>query len=237
MEDHPRLRAVTRWSGRRPTQLAFEALGYTLHRTWQDRVIQCCGDEQSDLVNRYRDDCALETMQSLGQSNPDQRMFLIEPQYRSAFLDELFVARDFVEPKFRYPPLIKCLFFRAKRIWVDAEFRESERAFFDRAHQTERERFSVETTGWTGRKRDVIPFADASCKALDFKPLAKCWRKRAGNPIFEVGVDLGGNPCCITPPLKFRIFHKKRAEVRIRFAGQHGPRPSSAEIRGVRALL
>jgi len=179
-----------------------------LHRTEQDRIIEFCGKEQSSLINRYWDETALETMQSLGRSDPDQRFFMIEPECRSAFLDELFAARDFVEAPFRFPPLVKCLFHRTKRVWLDREFREAEVAFFDRAREAERDRFAVQTTGWTGRKRDVIPFADVFCKELGFKPLRKCWRKSVGDLVFEVGVDLGGtHSYYITPPMKFRIFH------------------------------
>ncbi|CCD85076.1 hypothetical protein BRAD285_3500 [Bradyrhizobium sp. ORS 285] len=207
MSGHPLLRAVTTWSGRQPTQVAFEALGFGLHRIWQDRVVQFCGEEQSNLVNRYWDETARETMQTLGKSAPDQRVFQIEPEYRSSFLDELFAARDFLEPDYPYPSLIKCLFHRFKRIWVDTAFREAEVAFFDEAHKAETDRFAVQTTGWTGRKREVIPFVDAFCKSLDFKALRKCWRKNIGDLVFEVSVDLGGNPSCITPPLKFKIYH------------------------------
>ena len=127
MEEHPLLRAVANWPGRGPTQLAFEALGFSIHRARQNRIIQFCGDQQSDLLNRYWDEVAMETMQSLGQGDPDERAFAIRPAYRSAFLDELFAARDFVELPFRYPPLVKCMFEYIKRIYLDREFRERER--------------------------------------------------------------------------------------------------------------
>jgi hypothetical protein len=208
MDSHPLLRAVTSWPGRRSTELAFEALGFTLHRTWQNRIIQFCGEEKSALLNRYWDDTALETMQSLGRSSPDQRAFTIQPTYCSPFLDELFTARDFLEPNYPYPRLIACLFYRAKRILTDPDFREGEVAFFDAAQRAEIDRLEFDTTGWSGRKRDVIPFADKVCSGLGFAPRRRTWRKTiAGQLVFEVGVDLGGNPYCITPPLKFSIFH------------------------------
>src|SRR5438445_11191061 len=87
MEDHPLLRAVAKWPGRGPTQLAFEALGFTIHRESQSEIMQFCGEQQSQLINRYWDEIALETMQCLGRCNPDQRWFAIQPEYRSAFLD------------------------------------------------------------------------------------------------------------------------------------------------------
>src|SRR5688572_17710933 len=121
MEEHPLLRAVTNWPGRVPTQLAFEALGFSIHRAWQNEIIQFCGEPQSPLLNRYWDEVALETMQSLGQGNPDTRAFIVQPRNRSAFLDELFAARDFVEPPFKSPPLVRCLFEHAKKVWEDRE--------------------------------------------------------------------------------------------------------------------
>ena len=140
MEGHPLLRVVENWQGRGPTQLAFEARGFTIHKARQSRIIQFCGEQQSHLLNRYWDEVALETMQSLGQGNPDTRGFVIQPRYRSVLLDELFAARDFVEPPFRSPPLVKCLFDRSKRIYLDAEFRENEVAFFSHLQKVEGER-------------------------------------------------------------------------------------------------
>ena len=202
------LRAVANWPGRGPTQLAFEALGFSIHRARQNRIIQFCGDQQSDLFNRYWDEVAMETMQSLGQGDPDERAFAIRPAYRSAFLDELFAARDFVELPFRYPPLVKCMFEYIKRIYLDREFREREAAFFRNLQKLESERLGIQTTGWSGRKRDVVPFVEQFCAALAFERHRNRWRKKAeGGLIFEVGVFLGGNPYCVGwPPLIFKCF-------------------------------
>jgi len=209
MEEHPLLLAIASWPGRSPTQLAFESLGFAIHKARQSRIIQFCGEQQSHLLNRYWDEVSLETMQSLGQGNPDTRGFVIQPRYRSVFLDELFAARDFVELPFRSPPLVKCLFDRTKKIYFDAEFRENEVAFFRQLQKLESERLGIQTTGWSGRKRDVIPFVEQFCTALAFQRHGKRWRKKAdGGLVFEVGVDFGGNPYCIgRPPLIFRIFH------------------------------
>lgn len=210
MEEHPLLRAVASWPGRGPTQLAFEALGFSIHRARQNRIIQFCGDQQSDLLNRYWDEVATETMQSLGQGAPDQRAFVIQPQYRSTFLDELFAARDAVELPFRYPPLVKCLFEYHKRIYLESEFRENEVAFFSRLRNLESKRLGIQTTGWSGSKRDVVPFVEQFCAALAFERHRNRWRKKAeAGLVFEVGVFLGGNPYCVGwSPLIFRIFHK-----------------------------
>jgi hypothetical protein len=98
------LDVLANWPGRVSTQLAFEARGFLVHRAWQNRTIEFCGEDQADLLNRYWDEVALETMRCAGKLRSEMRYFGIEPKYRSAFLDELFAARDFVEPPFQAPP-------------------------------------------------------------------------------------------------------------------------------------
>lgn len=208
MEDHPLLRTLAKWQGRGPTQRSFEALGFSLHKAWQNRMLNFCGEQRSLLINRYWDEVAIETMLSLGQGDPDQRVFAIKPEYRSALLDELFAARDFVELPFRYPPLVKCLFEYSKKIYVDLAFREQEMTFFRNLQNTEGERLGIQTAGWTGKKRDVVPIVDQFCTALAFERRRNRWRKVIeDNVVFEVGVDTRGSPLCITPPLVFSIFH------------------------------
>jgi hypothetical protein len=73
---------------------------------------------------------------------------------------ELFAARDFVEPPFQAPPLVRCLFEHLKKAWFDAEFRNSEAAFIGMQKKQESERLGIQTAGWTGKKRDVLPFSD-----------------------------------------------------------------------------
>ncbi len=208
MEDHPLLNVVANWPGRVSTQLAFEARGFLVHTAWQNRMIEFCGEHQADLLNRYWDEVALETMRCAGKVISDQRIFGIEPKYRSAFLDELFAARDFVEPPFRYPPLIRRLFEHIKKTGVDAEFRMSEAAFIKKQTKEESERLGIRTTGWTGKKRDVIPFIDEFCLAQAFERRRNRWHKNLScGLVFEVSTDLGGSPYCTQMPLIFRIFH------------------------------
>jgi hypothetical protein len=209
MEPHRLLRRMETWPGRRPTQLAFEARGYSLHRAWQARVIASCGEEETDILNRYWDDVAVETMQSLGRGDPDTRSFMVQPRYRSRLLDELFLNRVVEEP-FRAPPLMSCLFERYKKIYFDAAFREGETAFFRSLHKPESERLGIRPVNWSGKKRDFIPFADEFCIALGFKRRRNRWLKPSagfGDTLtFEVGIDTGGNPYCIRPPVTFRIY-------------------------------
>lgn len=250
-DDHPLLRAVATWLGRRPTQLAFEARDFALHRAWQDRVIEFCGQGQSCLLNRYWDEVAQETMQCLGRGVPDTRAFVIQPCQRSKFLDELFTARDFLEPEYPSPPLIKCLFEYDKRLLRDAEFRETERAVFVDLQRAESERLGIDATGWSGKKCDAIPFVDQFCSALDFERRSKRWRKKSNRGlVFEIGVDLGGQPYRVTVPLKYQIYHSDDKKVVFDITGdavfqhmipgsflyRHGRSPSEWVL-GIRAYL
>ena len=213
MDDHPILEVLASWPGRVSTQLAFEARGFLIPRARQDRMIAFCGEHQADLLNRYWDEVALETMRSAGMVNSDPRVFRIEPEYRSDFLDKLFAARDFLELPYRNPPLVKCLFEYMKRNNSDAEFRESEMARERELQKREGERLQIQTTGWTGKKRGVIPFVDEFCTTLDFAHRRRRWQKKLDcRAVFEVSLDLGGNPQRIGSPLVFRIFHEDDPE-------------------------
>jgi len=178
MDDHPILEVLASWPGRVSTQLAFEARGFSIPRVRQNRMIEFCGGHQADLLHRYWDEVALETMQSAGKVYSDSRMFLIEPKYRSAFLDELFAARDFVEPPYRNPPLVKCLFEYMKRNNSDSEFRDVEMAFIREQQKREGERLRIQTSGWTGKKRGIIPFVGEFCTTLGFVHRRNRWQKK-----------------------------------------------------------
>lgn len=208
-EDHPLLRALTAWPGRTATQIAFEALGFSLHRAYQNEIIQFCGEHQSQLLGRYWDEVALETMLSIGKCHSDIRHFAIQPQYRSAFLDELFAARGPIELPYRYPPLLRCLFEHHKKVWEDREFRENRSALFRRARATEAERLAIDAKDGLKKKKDVIPFLEQFCSALGFEGYSRNrWRKKTDSGlVFEIGVWLGGNMFRMWSPLKFRIFH------------------------------
>ncbi|WP_229197506.1 hypothetical protein [Bradyrhizobium acaciae] len=208
IENHPLLKVLANWPGRVSTQLAFETRGFLVHRARQNRMIEFCGQHQAELLNRYWDEVALETMRCAGKVISDQRIFGIEPKYRSTFLDELFATRDFVEPPFRYPPLVRCLFEHIKKTGHDAEFSTNEAAFIRNQKKHESERFGIQTTGWTGKKRDVIPFIDEFCSAQAFERRRHRWHRNLDcGLVFEVGADLAGSQYCTQMPLIFRIFH------------------------------
>jgi len=82
-----------------------------------------------DLLNRYWDEVAMETIGSVGQGDPNVRRFNIQPKYHSEFLDELVEKIDFAKPPFRYPPPIRCLFEFTKRLYNDREFSFDEALF------------------------------------------------------------------------------------------------------------
>jgi len=208
MEDHPLLTALANWPGRVATQLAFEARGFAVHRAWQKRMIEFCGENQADLLNRYWDEVALETMRCAGKVLSEIRYFGIEQGYRSAFLDELFAAMDFKEPPFKAAPLIKCLYEHMKKTWFDREFANGEAAFIRTQKRQEGERLGIRTEGWTGKKRDVLSFIEAFSPAHGFKRRRNRWYKNLDcGLVFEIGTDLGGSAYCTQMPLMFRIFH------------------------------
>lgn len=207
-EDHPLLTALANWPGRVATQLAFEARGFAVHRAWQNRMIAFCGENQADLLNRYWDEVALETMRCAGKVISETRHFGIESKYRSAFLDELFAVRDFVGPPFQVAPLVRGLYEHLKKTWFDREFANSELAFIRTQKRRESERLGIQTTGWTEKKRDVLPFIDEFSSALAFKRRRNRWHRNLdGGLVFEVTTDLGGSRYCTQMPLMFRISH------------------------------
>lgn len=208
MTEHALLDELSRWAGRRPIQTAFETRGFLVHKSWQTRAIQFCGGEKSSLLNRYWDEVAMETIGCAGQGDPNARCFGIQPKYRSAFLDELAAKVDFAEPPFRSFPLIKCLFEYRKKLTYDREFLFDEAAFFGNLKYLESVRLSIQTAGWSGKKRDAIPFVDTFASALGFERHRNRYRKKVENGlVFDIGVDVGGRPDSVSLPLIFSIFH------------------------------
>lgn len=218
MAEHPLLEALSKWVGRGPTQQAFEKKGFLVHKSWQSRIIQFCGDEKSDLLNRYWDEVAMETIGSVGQGDPNARRFTIQPKYHSQFLDEIVAKIDFAEPPYRYPPPIRCLYEHRKRLRSDTEFRFDETVYFENLKRLEAERLAINAVGWTGKKRDAIPFLAMFAEKAGFVRHRNGYRRNGYRKttsvgvVFETGVDLGGrggNPDCgVALPVYLAIFHK-----------------------------
>jgi hypothetical protein len=208
MTEHALLDVLSAWHGRRTVQTAFEARGFLVHKSWQTRVIALCGEEKRDLLNRYWDEVAMETIACVGQGDPQARIFAVQPKYRSPFLDELAAKADFAEPPFRSFPLIKCLFEYRKRLIYDREFLFDETAFFENLKSLEAARLGIRTEGWSGKKRDAIPFVTTFANPLGFERYRNKYRKKITNDlVFDIGVDTGGRPHVGGLPLIFSIFH------------------------------
>lgn len=220
MANHPIFDVLARWPGRVSTRRAFEARGFLLPAAWQNRMIEFCGACQADLLNYYWDEVAMETMRSIGKVNSDLRRFLIEPRYRSAFLDDLSARKDFADPAVPNGPLIKGLLDHFKRAWSDREFQDQDIAFRKELQKRECARLGIQTTGWTGKKRGILPFVDEFCIAREFKRRRNRWHKKLDSGlIFEVGVNLGGDPQRVGDPLVFRIFHEGDRECIFQMGG------------------
>jgi hypothetical protein len=133
----PLLQMLSAWCGRQTAQAAFEQHGFCVHRLWQERMIAFCGEGSAVDLNRYWDEYAVEVICSAGNADPDGRRFMVEPVYRSSYLDELAAKMDFAEPPDRSPPLIKCLYEHYKKSHRDRAFVDSETIFFESAKQEE----------------------------------------------------------------------------------------------------
>lgn len=210
MPERPLLIALSKWIGRNPTQRALEKKGFIVHKSWQLKMVQFCGEEKTALLNRYWDEVAMETIGSAGQGDPNARRFAIQPEYHSQFLDELVEKVDFAEPAFRYPPPIRCLFEYRKKLKTDTEFRFDETAFFENLKKLEGERLAVHADRWTGKKRDAVPYMSQFAGMLGFENYNKGYRKRTKSGlVFRVRPDLGGRPDCLNLPLIFSISHEE----------------------------
>jgi hypothetical protein len=200
------------WIGRQATERAFETRGFSVHRIWQHRMAEFCGPGAAQL-DRYWNEVARETMCNAGKSDPNTRKFLVNPSYRSSYLDEL-AARMVVEAPFRAPPLVECLFEYVKKCFRDHEFVMDETVFFEGAKEGEAERLSISAQGWGGRKRDVLRFAEEFGASLGFAARRNHFAKASPAGLaFEFKVDLAGYPNCGRGlPLQFQIHHPDDAK-------------------------
>ncbi len=210
----PLIQFLSTWVGRQATQNAFEARGFRVHRTWQEREINFCGKEHAVEINRYWDEFAQETVCSAGKAAPNLRKFGVEPGYRSSYLDELAAKKDFVDSVITDAPLVRCLYEHLKRAFSDIEFCLNEASFFENLKEHEAKRFAISSKGWAERKRDAIPFARQFAEARGFVSKSRRFVKKTPSGIvFEFKVDLGGNPDCVGRiPLLFYIYHQKEPD-------------------------
>ena len=171
-------------------------------------MIDFCGDENAVVLNRYWDEVAAEVFCSAGKVNPDSRKFIVEPGYRSAYLDELAAKMDFSEAPYRHPPLARCLFEYVKRTRCDRTFIDNEISHFEMLKKEEIGRFSISVETAISRKRDIIPYVReySSFRGFALKPHRFVKQSDFG-VVFEISVDLGGNPTLgANLPIKFLIY-------------------------------
>jgi hypothetical protein len=207
---HALLGVVSTWRGRQVTQSALEERGFSLPRKWQETMIDFCGPECAVALNRYWDEVAAEVVCSAGKVNPDARKFLIEPGYRSSYLDELATKRDFGEPPYRFPPLLKCLYEYVRKSHRDRAFLDRQTSYFESLKDGEIAKFSISSVGLTGRKTDIIPFVEKFSSARGFNAQGlRFVRKAPAGLVFEIKVDIGGIPeMGAGLPIQFYIYHE-----------------------------
>jgi hypothetical protein len=70
-------------------------------------------------------------------------------------------------------------------------------------------KFPLSAEGWTGKKRDLVPFAKLFSASKGFVARGNRFRKKNSNGlVFEFYVDARGNPYCSAKlPLTFLIYH------------------------------
>jgi hypothetical protein len=207
---HALIEALATWPGRKATETVLDERGFSVHRAWQDRIIQFCVAETAETIHRYWNEVAQEYVTSAGKCNPDTRRFLVEPSYRSSYLDELATKVDFAEPPFRYPPLIKCIFEYNKKSYSDRAFFSNDVAAVEQYKESEFIKHAISAEGWTGLKRDVPAFAKklAAPKGFVERRRGRFVKRSPIGLVFELKVDLGGIPQCGNGlPLLFSIYH------------------------------
>jgi hypothetical protein len=128
---HILIQSLSQWKGRRVSQRFFEEKGFSIHRKWQDQMVEFCAEEGSVALDRYWDEYAAEYVGAAGRCNPDARKVPLEHGYRSRYLDELAAASRLPREPFPSPPLLKCLFEYEKKIRVDNDFARSQTLRFE----------------------------------------------------------------------------------------------------------
>jgi hypothetical protein len=204
------LDALENWRGRQAAEFILEDRGFLIHRAWQQRILDFCGTENAKGLNRYWDEVAREFVTSAGKGDSNSRKFIVEPRYRSLYLDELAAKVNFAEPPVRYPPPVKCMYDYNKKVLSDRDFFLNESSAIELLKEQEFVSHSISIEGWTGLKRDVVPFAKQFSGTQGFVARRNRFAKKCANGlIFEIKVDLGGNPDCgLGLPLQFYIYHE-----------------------------
>jgi hypothetical protein len=201
------------WKGRQALQSSLEGRGFEVPGEWRQKIVDMCGEDAGTL-QRYWDEVATEAFCCAGKVNSEARKFIVEPGYRSSFLDELAAKVDFAEPPYRYPPLVRCLYEYIRRARRDRSFLDDETAYLETVKQREIERFSLSAEGLAGRKRDLVPVVAKLTALRGFNQRRNSFiKKTAGDVIFQIYVDVGGIPeLGFGLPLHCSIYHMSDPE-------------------------
>jgi hypothetical protein len=196
------------WKGRGVTQAELEQRGFFIHRAWQERVIDFGGGRDADNVHRYWDEVAREFVARAGNGHPDSRTFVVEARYRSSYLDDLAMRRDYSSPLFRDPPLERGVPEYCSRTSLDRSFLESESAAYEELKHEEAVGHAVTTKGWTGLKRDIVPIMRDFATLKGFVVRRDRFRKKLQQDIvLELKVDQGWiRECGNELPLQLFIY-------------------------------
>jgi hypothetical protein len=206
---HILIQSLSRWEGREKCQRSFEEKGFSVHRKWQDRMVEFCGEGGSAELDHYWDEYAAEVVASAGKCHPDGRKLLPEPGYRSAYLDQMAAVSKLPREPFTAPPLLESVFEYEKKIACDSEFSRLETSRFESLKESEILRFKIFAEGWTGKKRDLVPFAKTYSEPRGFVARRNRFLKKTSDGlIFEFYVEAGKTPYLASKlPLTFLIYH------------------------------
>jgi hypothetical protein len=196
------------WRGRGATEAALEDRGFFIHRAWQQRIIDFGGGKEVDNLHRYWNEAAREFVSCAGRGHPDSRTFVVEPRYRSSYLDGLVASRDYASPLFRDPPLVKCVFEYYSRAKLDRSFLESEFSAIEALKGDEAVRHAITTEHWTRLKRDIVPIMRDFAVPKGFAIRRNRLRKKLPqNFVLEIKVDQGWiRECGNGLPLQLFIY-------------------------------
>jgi hypothetical protein len=202
----PLLEALATWQGPESVGLEIAKRGFFVPQAYREYMTAYCGTigVVSDLET-YWSERAREYVFCGGGVDYYRRRFQGDVAYRSAYLDRLAAEREAL-PEWRVPEIHPCL-----RRWIEESKRtkgQSTRSLAQKLaelKELERQRYDISGSGWTGKKRGVVPLLRSYAQSRGFeerllpvrgfvgKGKAFC-KKTPSGLIFYCWVDTGGFP-------------------------------------------